>query len=823
MYVQNSDEIIPILRHKLRDYLVLKGVCEADEKKFLCPVHNDNTPSMMLNPKTGFQTAHCFACTANLDIFSAAALLDNLPENGSDWMMVTVPTLAKLFGITVQWGESTVQDQEKAKLYKLAQDISDIIEAPNYVNKEYTQTRNWLNAFETCSTINEEDLINQLMNKGWSISDINDSLMIRTSKLSFFGLDKVTFTIRNHRGRPIAFISRNLSEGQKYLNTTETPIYEKRKVLLGLDKALNQAKYDGLYIVEGPGDRAQLLRLGIKNVVATCGTAFTADHLNLVRMLGIKNLYFCFDWDQAGTLATARVFNEALKTGAGISCWVVEAPEDMGANTDPDSYLLQATEASQFTNLPKLTAFEWVMKNNSDNDSPDIICTRMVPIIALEPTAVKRELLIKRLQDFTGISYQSISSDVNSIRSHKYEERKNRLVAAAQQYIVEVERDPENAMSLLSQHEQDIGSIEQDYNKDHIGVNYQLARYNAIQDMKSQEGDTVDRAVFIMNHCKEFANVLSGGMIYTIGTLFYFGGRANSGKTATIIKLGIDVALSDPDARVIMHFTDDAYPQVEPRIKTNIAQMIHPRGEALLSVGMAASPRFNIETEEDWQIYQDADVKFRDLLSTEKLIILDQEDGSTLTPVEKVLKDIRQRFPQDKILIICDNTHNYTDYSYLDRTSQITQISNTQKALATKYRACVMATAEYRKNMPMDQTKMRLPVNDDLADAKALMYRSNVIVHVYNDLNDRMDAAEFFWVDPKRPNEALPRLSLIFSKNKVSPFKKSLTMDLDPDSVTLNEISTDQKRLDYERYQANEGIQIIGGQIVKVATDYTEE
>ena len=95
----------------------------------------------------------------------------------------------------------------------------------------------------------------------------------------------------------------------------------------------------------------------------------------------------------------------------------------------------------------------------------------------------------------------------------------------------------------------------------------------------------------------------------------------------------------------------------------------------------------------------------------------------------------------------------------------------------------MIATAEYRKNMPMDQTKMKLPVDDDLADARALMYRPNVIFHIYNDLHDRKEHAEIFWKNEE--GKAMPRLMWHFTKNKISGFKEKLIVDLDPETVSL--------------------------------------
>jgi DNA primase catalytic core len=825
VYITNTDEVIPLLRVKLPEYLIKKGVMDLGDKKFCCIVHSDHDPSMHLNPKTNYETAHCFSCGATIDIFTAASHLENMPASGAEWMTVTIPHLAELLEIDLQTGEPSPRDAEKLKLYKIAQDIANIIEDPAYHATEYLDERGWTNELETGGSINEDTLIAKLIELGWSANDITTSLMVRTSTKHFFGEDKVTFTIRDWRGRPTGVVSRSLSEsGPKYINSTETLIYEKRNALLGIDKALKAAKHNGLYIVEGPGDRLQCLRLNVLNVAAICGTAFTPEHVVSLRMLGIKDVYLCLDWDEAGLLATTRIFDEVLKTAVGLNFWVIEAPEDMGENTDPDAYLANSTDRDDFLKLPKTSAFEWMMKRiASDNDGPEIVCQRMVPIIASESAAVRREILIRQLQDFTGVSYQSIASDVNTIRSGKHEERKGRLLAATEKYKLEVERDPENMSAALAQHEHEVRIIESDYERDIIGVNYQLSRYDALQEMKKRSENGGSNAVFLMEHFSELARVLSGGMLWTLGTLVYVGGRANSGKTATCILAGLDVALTDPDAIVIMHFTDDSLGLAEPRLATNISAMLNKHIAKRLSIGQAAAPEDNIQTNEEWGMYKQAGSALRDLIREEKLVLIDSEDGPTLSALERTLRYIRQRHQDKKIMVICDNTHNYADFGHMDRTSQMTHIANMQKHMTIKYRCCMLATVEYRKNMPMDTSKLKLPVNDDIADARALMYRANCILHVYNDLNDRGDYAEFFWADPAVPDEPLPRLNIIFGKNKITKFKKSLTLDLDPDSVTLRQVDLEDKVRDYENYTGDIDTTIIGGRIIVTATDYGEE
>jgi hypothetical protein len=183
-------------------------------------------------------------------------------------------------------------------------------------------------------------------------------------------------------------------------------------------------------------------------------------------------------------------------------------------------------------------------------------------------------------------------------------------------------------------------------------------------------------------------------------------------------------------------------------------------------------------------MYEEANNIMKELIADERLVVIDSEDGNTLSVLEKNVRYYRQRYPGKKIMLICDNTHNYMDFITMDQSTRMTFISNQQKLLTVKYQCCMIATAEYRKNMPMDSSKMKLPVDDDLADARALMYRPNVIFHVYNDLHDRKEHAEIFW----RNNEGkiMPRLMWHFTKNKISGFKDKLIVDLDPETVSLS-------------------------------------
>ena len=230
-----------------------------------------------------------------------------------------------------------------------------------------------------------------------------------------------------------------------------------------------------------------------------------------------------------------------------------------------------------------------------------------------EEAAVKRELLIKTLSVFTGISHQAIANDVNSVRNDKYSERVEKLKVSAEQYLSSVNEDPDNITAHVANHESSIEKIEKEYKRNSVGVNYQLSRYEAIQETRRDADQDGASSTFVMNYFPAFQEALSGGMNWASGCLMYVGGRANSGKTATCIAIGCDIAMSDPNAMVLLHSTDDSYEQIEPRIKTNIYQMAHPTGKEL-SIGMVVQPHLYLHPldEEYHAAYEEADNIFKE-------------------------------------------------------------------------------------------------------------------------------------------------------------------------------------------------------------------
>jgi len=807
--ITNLEETIAILRTKLPDYLAKKGIVSDVKQRFNCFLHDDIHPSMGLNPKAGYEVAVCFACNQHADIFKAAHILEDLPEHGAEWITETIPALCDYLEVPISLGQPTEQELLRSKFYMLARDAADIIQHPRNTATDYTAKRGWENNLEDCYSVDFEEVVSGLIAKGWARDIVMSARLINVgANVPLVGADKVTWVIRDHRGRAVAFISRNLGDqGPKYIHSAESPVFQKRDILYGLDLALED-KNKPLYIVEGPGDRFALLHAGFTNVVALCGVALTDSHLNHLKTLGIRDLVLCLDWDTAGEDAIKRVVHTLnTKRISGFNIKVVESPSSF---KDIDAYL---HSGKAYEDLQIIDLFDWLVARTNLADPSDIT-KQLVPTIAAATTAIQRDLLARRLSVLTGIQVAAILSDVDRIRNHSLEQRRERFLASASKYQSSVEQDPTNIQAHIATHEQEISDIENEFGKDSFGVNYQLARFDSLQTLKNDSD--VDRSEITLSKYSYFAAAMSNGLPWTTGTLIYWGGRANASKTACALAISLDAVLSDPDCMVVLHLTDDSYKIVEPRLVTNFAYLLS--GKQMLTIGEASSPRKGFKNAEHSALYAQATAALRAAISDERLLIIDSEDGNNLSVLERTVKYSRRKYPYRKILIVADGTHNYSDFGHLDPTARITRICDNQKRMTVKYDCVMFATAEYRKNMPFDTTKIKLPVNDDLADARALMFRASVIIHVYNDLNDRQDCAEAVWM---KAGKRCPRLMLIYGKNKVTGFKERLIMDLDPDTVTLKQVDFYTAAKEIDNMMNDEGY-VEGDNLVK-KTDWSDD
>jgi DNA primase len=311
----------------------------------LCPFHAEKTPSFNVNPDK--QIFHCFGCGVGGDAFKFLELQEglNFPE--------AVKSLAARAGIVLPADTKARAEDRKAGDERAAL-LSIVAEAGEYFRKELegpagSAARAYLAKRGVSDAVVKDfglgfarpewdGLLRHLRQKGHAAGLMEKAgLVVKRSEGEghydrFRG--RIIFPIRDVAGSVIAFGGRVMDASlPKYLNSPETPLYSKSNVLYCLDRAKEQGRKLGYFIiVEGYLDALACHQFGAKNAVATLGTALTEGHLRLLRRFA-KNLVLIFDPDPAGVKATLRGID--LFAASGMKVNVVSLPE----GDDPDTFL----------------------------------------------------------------------------------------------------------------------------------------------------------------------------------------------------------------------------------------------------------------------------------------------------------------------------------------------------------------------------------------------------------------------------------------------------------------------------------------------------
>ena len=301
--------------------------------KAKCPFHNEKTPSFIISPER--QTWHCFGCNEGGDIFTFIMKIEGLEFYDS------LKLLAQRAGVQIK-DYNSANDSKKKKIFEIVE-ISRIffqecLKIKNgKVASEYLQDRgiseSMIENFQLGYAPDSWDLLsNFLKNKGYNEIEIAATGMtVKKDRGGYYDRfrNRIMFPINNIGGQTIGFSSRVMpgsDESQaKYINTPETLIYNKSRVLYGLDKAKSEIRQKDLCImVEGNMDVIASFQAKVENVVATSGTALTEEQIRIIKRY-TKNIAFSFDMDSAGIKAANRGIEMALSEDMNVS--VITIPE----------------------------------------------------------------------------------------------------------------------------------------------------------------------------------------------------------------------------------------------------------------------------------------------------------------------------------------------------------------------------------------------------------------------------------------------------------------------------------------------------------------
>jgi DNA primase len=332
----------------IQSYVPLKRA--GSQFRANCPFHNEKTPSFYVNPAR--QSFHCFGCGKGGDAIAFVRDYENLPFTDA------VRKLAQRSGVQIREEESDPEAdrkrRSKGRLLDLHREAADffhaqLLGAPEAAHaRDYLKSRGFGREMAVNWTVgwmpeNARVFLDWARSRKFTGRELVDSgiCYLREDSDPKSGIrvrfrDRLMFAIRNEIGDVIAFSGRQLRadpNSGKYVNSPETFLFRKSKVLFALDRAKKPIlREKAALLCEGQLDVISCHELGIDHAIAPLGTAFTREHAKLLRRY-TGNVLVCYDADRAGLAATERVFRELVPEG--LSVRVVSMPP----GDDPDTYL----------------------------------------------------------------------------------------------------------------------------------------------------------------------------------------------------------------------------------------------------------------------------------------------------------------------------------------------------------------------------------------------------------------------------------------------------------------------------------------------------
>lgn len=390
--------------------------------KGLCPFHQEDTPSFNVNPQEGLY--HCFGCKAGGDIFTFVMQMEGLTFSEA------LEQLAHRAGVTLPDEQGRPIANERTLLYevnKLAAQFYTrcLLSNKGQMGQAYLRKRgiesNTVRMYNIgYAPASWDFLTKEMVSTGKAEPAVKAGLIVEKSPGSYYDLlrERIIFPITDVAGRVLAFGGRSFGDVQpKYLNSPESQLFSKRRQLYGLSQArkhIQQTKR--VILVEGFFDCLTLYQNGIKNVLATCGTALTTEHMQQIRNMA-RELYICFDADTAGRSGVSR--SMSLADNSGLMMRVVMLP----SGEDPDSFVRREGGASFLGLLEKALPYrDFMLEDAMRSFDLRNVQGRMaaakavIPILQKISSRLERDVYIQRVAARLELPLESLAAEVAEAR-----------------------------------------------------------------------------------------------------------------------------------------------------------------------------------------------------------------------------------------------------------------------------------------------------------------------------------------------------------------------------------------------------------------------
>jgi DNA primase len=733
-------------------------------KKFKCPNpdHPDVHPSAGIIKQSN--RGYCFSCQCSFDIFDLCVWLEGRPSAGPGWITETVKYLADRFGIPFDAPDLTEAELREMEIvaayshaYQIIRHVKDTDLTPVVGAKvdelQWPQTLRYKLGIGVVTSY--EDYIHRMTVqykhslKLLQECDLADGNEFHNAS-RIFAADCLIYTIRDINGMPVGFSARDLlykehlaeyeagtskREPKKYSHTREQGTqFSKKNLLFNLDLA---KKFNGpITVVEGNPDCVTLYAGGELGTVATLGTAFTREHLDILIGLGKKHIIVAMDGDEGGQKGTARVIKLVEEVGGnvGLRLEVIQVPQGV---KDPDEYvrrfptLEQGVEA--WRKLPKLDMFTWSLKARLDaGEDPVTVCESTLPLIINEPSYVLRALKAKQLAEFTNTNADYVQREVLRLVDKddaRLEEERALINEALQKKL---RQDPEHMTAHLSAAVNQLETL----NKKKVGYNPEsvLKTLDHLFDQKERNDTRLELATGF----PKFDAVFGGLPRY--GSLICLPGKPSHGKSIFLDNVIIGLLENNPELMILLHTVDDS---TNDRINRILGARTGMISDCFRRPGYYMNDPEGRELAPDnfHERYFEAKAWIRGLHESERLCVVDPSIlPSDLACLNAWVQDIRKKFPERVLLVVGDNFHLY---SYVTNETGEAYIRAMSRYINDQIVAGQRTTVLFTMEIPKEQLRPGVrPAYTNLKGSGGLSFDAKANCGVYNQLQDYTDARE---------------------------------------------------------------------------------
>jgi len=391
--------------------------------KALCPFHHEKTPSFVIS--TEKQIAYCFGCHRGGDIFKFVMEIENVdfPE--------ALKILADKAGVALTEFKSDFGKEEKDQLKEMHKYAVEFYEK-ELKKPDAKEAREYLkNRGLTDESIKQfhlgyapdswDSLMNFLLEKKYSIKDLSKAgLIVSKNKEKHYDKfrNRIMFPLYNSQDVVVGFTGRALSsdDDPKYLNTPDTPIFNKSQILFGYNLSKPKIREDKrVYLMEGQFDVITAYQNGLKNVVAASGTAYTKQHIQVLARM-VEDFMLVFDSDEAGEKAALRTLEHILPSEKNVKIAILPTGED------PDS-LLRKDKKEFISYLSKSkTVIDYIAdvlckgELSSLKDKKEFI-QYFKQIIKYVRSPITHEILVKQAARRIDISEKAVIEEVSKLKT----------------------------------------------------------------------------------------------------------------------------------------------------------------------------------------------------------------------------------------------------------------------------------------------------------------------------------------------------------------------------------------------------------------------